>query len=114
MSLYSGPLAMLGDEAENMEAVDLDRLPEQCRGDWGHSAAVLATITAIVVGERVTLTRRRRTHGYSESPGVITGVVIGASHNHGGQMLLGIELDDGECVAVDVTEPRQWHWQVGG
>jgi hypothetical protein len=104
---YVGPLL------ETSMSFDFSEDDSPCGlGDWKHTSAISNTLFAICLGNRVTLTRRAMTPTYDEKPGIVSGQVVGASTNGAGQIYLGVELDSGETVAVDVTNPRNWHWEV--
>lgn len=112
MRSYVGPLL---DPLVTSEDFAEDAPVHPCEVDshgWGHSAAIHMTINSICLGQRVRLVRRKMSPTREEVPGEIVGDVIGSSHQAGGLIYLGVQLDSGEVVGVDVSDPGDWAWEV--
>lgn len=107
MRNYVGPL---------LDSLEPDEITEEgtveCDGSWMHYGARADTIVAICLGQRVKLTRMKMLPTATETPGVVEGFCYGSSSQANGRILLAIEGDDGESVAVDVSNPRDWAWEV--
>lgn len=107
---YYGPLLdTLADDDELYQ--DLDQVPPcsvDGAGRWGHKSAILTTLMSVTASNVVTLTRRQRFASFDETPGEITGYVIGGSTRSDGRIFL--VFDSG--AQVDVSDPGLWHWEV--
>lgn len=75
---------------------------------YSHNNAKLMALMAVTRSNVVCFTRRMMFPSYEESPGSITGRVMGGSTNAEGRIYL--SLDNG--YSVDVTDPTDWHWEV--
>lgn len=103
---YVGPLL-------DPSAPDPALVASECGGGWQHSTAVHRALSAVCLGNWVTLTRRKLTPTREEIPGVVEGICYGSSHELGGRVVLALHLDSGENVGVDVSDPADWVWEVG-